>query len=886
MPLSSFFILRSAFCVLHSSVNRVPILPPQVYTSLLRTTRMNEDRWQRLWSVFHSVRELPESDRSLELQRLCGDDGKLRDEVASLLAADTAGKSALEILPALDERIPSLPGVGDAIGHYKLVSVIGRGGMGIVYEGLQEEPLRRRVAIKLLRDELSNPVDSARFEAERQALALLSHSHIARVFEGGTSNGHPYFVMEHVAGETLTAWCDRERLPLRARIELLIQVCDAVQHAHQRGVIHRDLKPSNIIVTIEDGRPIPKVIDFGIAKGIGVRLSNASIETRIGTLLGTPQYMSPEQASQDEVDTRTDVYAIGTMLYELVCGAIPFEFGEESLLAALDRICREEPPPPAARFAALPAETQTAIAAARSTTPEELTKSLRGEIEWITRKALEKEPDSRYASAGDLARDLKHHLEDRPVTAGPPSGMYRLRKAIRRHRAAAAGIAGISIALILGLLGTTWMAAVASRERDAARVARDRAERDAAIAKKTTEFVEGMLSAPDPSASAAAVRETKIVDVLDRATKELDRLQDEPEVASAFRHTLAKTYFGLGIYPTAQVMLEKTYSDRVRLLGPEHRATLSAAHDLATTYRRLNDTKRSLPLIRRTFQTRERVLGRDHEDTIESAAEYGVILYRTGDLEKAEAVLRDGLVRSHRALGRDSRESLALSNTLANVLQSRGSEAEAEALQRDVVARRERLLGPAHPDTINASHTLANILYEMGRTADAFAIFAGTIDTYRRLFGEEHPRTLTARNNYAVVLWKAKQFPEAEAQLREVAAAWAKTTGADGPETLVARNNLARLILDNGRVDEALFMYRDLMPDAEKRLTAKDRDLATFRQGYAITLAAAGKPKEAEREITAAHQQMLALFGPEDRRTKQASSRVAELKATGRIKSQ
>jgi eukaryotic-like serine/threonine-protein kinase len=848
---------------------------------------VNEDRWHRLWSVFHSVRETPAGERDQALLRLCGSDEQLRGEILALLGADAEEQSALDSPVRMGgDGAAGIPGVGETIGNYRLVSVMGRGGMGIVYEGLQEQPIRRRVAIKLLRDELSNPVDQARFEAERQALALLSHSHIARVFEGGTAAGHPYFVMELVEGAPLTAWCDAQKLDIRARIELFIQVCEAVQHAHQRGIIHRDLKPSNIIVTTEDGRPIPKVIDFGIAKGMGVRLSSESIQTRAGTLLGTPEYMSPEQAGQAEVDTRSDVYALGTMLYELLCGAIPFEFGEMSLLAALDHIVRSEPPSPVARFQSAAPLQQAAIAGARSTSPDDLARAIRGDLEWIAMKAIEKEPDGRYASAGELANDLRHYLTDRPVMAGPPSGAYRLKKAIRRHRGAAAAIAAVAAALILGLVGTTWMAAVASRERDAAQTARDQARREAAVAKKTTEFVEGMLSAPDPMATAAAVRETKVVDVLERAEKELAKMTDEPEVAAAFSHTLAKTYFGLGMYPAAQPLLERTVSDRLRLLGPEHPDTLAAQHDLAAVYLRKGEFAKSLPLIRRTYLARERVLGRDDPETIGSLDQYATDLLRAGENEKAEPLLREALARSRRALGSDARPTLAISNNLVHLLRNRGKAEEAEVLQRDVVARRKRLLGDGHPDTINAANTLAMLLYDRGQTEEAFTLYRASVETYRRLLGDDHSRTLSARNNLAVVLWKAKRYPEAEAQLREILASHARGVGLEGPMALVARNNLARLVLEGGRQQEALRMYRELMPVAEKRMGAKDPNLATFRQGYAITLAANGHRGEAERYITLAHQQLLDSFGPDDKRTKQAAARVAELKATGKIRSQ
>jgi non-specific serine/threonine protein kinase/serine/threonine-protein kinase len=846
-----------------------------------------EDRWQRLWSVFHSVRETPAGDRDAVLVQLCADDERLRADVLSLLCADQAGKTPLDAPPMVTaEGVRPLPRVGDSIGNYRLLSVMGRGGMGIVYEGLQEHPIRRRVALKLLRDELAHPADHARFEAERQALALLSHSHIARVFDGGTANGHPYFVMEHIDGTALTKWCDDEKLPIRARVELLVQACEAVQHAHQRGVIHRDLKPSNILVTVENGRPIPKVIDFGIAKGFGVRLSSESIETGAGTLLGTPEYMSPEQAMQGEVDTRADVYALGAILYELACGLLPFDFGSGTLLGAIERITRDDPPPPARRFLAADPARQQSIAAHRSISIDELLRVLRADLAWIISKAIERDRERRYGSAGELAIDLRRWLDDQPVLAGPPSGAYKLRKAIRRHRAAATAIAGIAAALILGLAGTTWMAAVAAGERDAARAAGDAARREAAVAKATAAFVEQMLAAPDPgsgAAGAASARDVRVADVLGRAEKELTTLEREPEVAAALRHTLARSYYGLGLYKPAQSLLEQVIADRRRLLGHDHPATLAAQHDLALAYKRLGD-ERAPGLARRTYEARERTLGRDHEDTITSLDEYADQIRRS-DLPAAERLTRDALQRSRGALGEDARLTMAVACNLSQIFRTRGSLDEAERLNRDVYTRRLKLLGADHPDTINVASHLATILYERGATDESLQLFTSALAGYQRAYGPDHNDTLSVRNNLAVLFWMSKRFAESEKEFREIVATYGRTIGPESPSALRARYNLARVVLSGGNAAESAAIYRELLPVAEKKLTMKDADLANIRMGYAMTLADLGRRAEGERLMAMAHRQLVELFGPDDKRTKVAADRLAALKTTGRIAS-
>lgn len=839
-----------------------------------------EDRWQRLWSVFHSVREAPSGERDVVLSRLCADDASLRDEILSLLRADTAAHSAFEAAPMVTtEGVQSLPRVGESIGNYRLLSVMGRGGMGVVYEGLQEQPIRRRVAVKLLRDELAHPADHARFEAERQALALLSHSHIARVFEGGTANGHPYFVMEHIEGMALTKWCDDHQLTVRSRIELLIQACEAVQHAHQRGVIHRDLKPSNILVTVENGRPIPKVIDFGIAKGFGIRLTRESIDTLTGTLLGTPEYMSPEQAMQGDVDTRADVYALGTILYELACGLLPFDFSKGTLLGAIERVTRDDPPPPARRFLAGDSAQQQAIASHRSASVEELLRALRSDLAWIIGRAIDRDRERRYGSAGELAIDLRRWLDDQPVLAGPPSGIYKLRKAIRRHRAAATAIAGIAAALIFGLAGTTWMASVAAAERDAARAAGEAARREAAVAKATAGFVEQMLAAPDPGTGAAgaeSARDVRVVDILGRAEKDLTTLQQEPEVAAALRHTLAKSYYGLGLYKPAQSLLEQVIADRRRLLGNRHPATLAAQHDLALAYKRLGDA-RALPLARRTYEARQEALGRDHEDTIASLDEYADQIRRS-DLPEAERLTRDALQRSRAALGEDARLTMAVACNLAQIFRTRGSMDEAEKLNRDVYVRRQKLLGSDHPDTINAASHLAALLYERGNAEEALQLFTAAAAGYQRAYGPDHNDTLRARNNLAVLFWTNKRFGEAEKEFREIVAAYGRTIGTDSLDALRARYNLARVLLGGGKARESAAIYRDLLPTAEKKLSMKDADLANIRMGYAMTLADLGQRSEAERLMTTAHRQLVNLFGAGDKRTRVVADRLAALK--------
>jgi non-specific serine/threonine protein kinase/serine/threonine-protein kinase len=372
------------------------------------------------------------------------------------------------------------------IGPYRLLEPIGEGGMGDVWLAEQAKPVRRKVALKIIKAGMNTAQVVARFEAERQALALMDHSAIARVFEAGaTAEGRPYFAMEYVRGESITAYCTRHKLPLRDRIDLFLQVCDGVQHAHQKGIIHRDLKPSNVMVTLQDGRPVPKIIDFGVAKATTQPLTDRTLHTELGTFIGTPEYMSPEQAEMSglDVDTRTDVYSLGAVLYELLTGAMPFDSKtlREKSLDDLRRTIREvDPPRPSTRVTAVAAGAANRPPA--HVEPSRLAGELKGDLDWITMKALEKDRTRRYGSASDFAEDLRRHLRDEPVLAGPPSTTYRVGKFVRRHRG---GVAAAAVVLVL-LVGFGVTMAVQAR-----RLARerDRASREEASAKALSDFL-------------------------------------------------------------------------------------------------------------------------------------------------------------------------------------------------------------------------------------------------------------------------------------------------------------------------------------------------------------------------------------------------------------
>src|SRR5262245_26599048 len=531
---------------------------------------------QRVEELFQRAADLPREQRAAFLERECPDP-ELRARVQKLLRSHEEGESF--IVPLVEPGSLPSEGPGTIIGRYKLLQHIGEGGFGSVYMAEQTEPVVRKVALKIIKLGMDTKAVVARFEAERQALALMEHPNIARVLDGGaTETGRPYFVMELVRGIATTEYCDQANLATEERLALFIEVCQAVQHAHQKGIIHRDLKPSNVLVTLHDSKPVPKVIDFGIAKAMHGRLTEKTLFTEFRQFIGTPAYMSPEQAEMSglDIDTRTDIYSLGVLLYELLTGSTPFD--TKALLEAgygeLQRIIREkEPPRPSVRIST---QGSAEIARHRRIDVHALSRLLRGDLDWIVMRALEKDRSRRYASASELAQDVRRHLVDEPVQAGPPGATYRVRKFLKRNRAAVAWTATITAALAAGTAGTSWGVLRATREREeatrnlalaqqsesAARRAHEEADRQSALAqvkadqaRDLTGFLTETLALSNPMVTGNAGLTTRAV--LDRASNEVARLADQPYAEASVRGTIGRAYRSLSAHRLAEPHLRR-----------------------------------------------------------------------------------------------------------------------------------------------------------------------------------------------------------------------------------------------------------------------------------------------------------------------------------------
>ena len=765
----------------------------------------------RVREVFEEAVSLPPEDHRRFLDEQCGSDRSLRDQVEKLLRWDAAaGQEFLENSPAsLESSVAtSRQTTGTRIGAYILLEAIGEGGFGEVWTAEQRAPLRRRVALKIIKAGMDTKEVLARFEVERQALALMDHPHVAKIFDAGqTETGRPYFVMEHVPGLPITDYCDTQRLPISRRLELFMSICQAVQHAHQKGIIHRDLKPSNILVTLVDGKPVPKVIDFGIAKATAAPLTELTLYTEIGRLMGTPEYMSPEQAGSSalDVDTRADVYSLGVILYQLLTGTLPFE--PKTLRNAgydgLARIIREtEPARPSTRLSTLRAElvnqndgvTPKEIAARRDTDFALLQRQLRSELDWIVMKCLEKERDRRYQSAAELAQDIRRYLNNDTVAARPPSLVYQVRVFARRNQALVGALAAV-FAVLLGATSVSMSLYL-------------KAETAVAKATAINDFlVNDMLASADPKITQG--RKFTVDEVLENASERIDTaFPDQPETEASIRTIIGKTYISLGLYDPAEVHLRAAEVLRTRELGTKDPQTLRSRSNLADLLRRQGKYEQSEKLLRRTLEIQRRVLGDDHTDKLVSMNRLGVVLGCKGEYSEAEALHRATLQIRRRLLGDEHRDALASMTNLSIALYGQGKYPEAERLFRQTLKMNRRLLRDEHPDTLGSITNLGNVLESQGKYVEAERLHREALETKRRILGDEHPRTVLSMTNLGNFHKSQRKYTEAEELYREALEINRRVRGDEHPQTRASASNLGFLLSEMGKLEEAMPYYR------------------------------------------------------------------------------
>ena len=769
---------------------------------------------------------------------------------------------------------------GGQIGRYKLLSVLGEGGMGIVYLAEQKQPIRRQVALKVIKPGMDSKRVIARFEAERQALALLDHPNIAHVHDAGTTeNGRPYFVMEYVKGLSITEHCDRHKLTIEDRLNLFRQVCHAVHHAHQKGIIHRDIKPSNILVSLQDDQALPKIIDFGVAKALAQPLTERTLVTEQGQLFGTPEYMSPEQAdmANEDIDTRSDIYSLGVLLYVLLTGVLPFDSTtfREGGLEHIRQVIREtDPKTPSTRLSSLGEEAKK-VALSRRTEIATLAKKLHKELEWIPLKAMRKERAERYRSASEFADDIENYLKGVPLIAGPPTTIYRLKKFVRRNAVLSAAVLAVAVTLFLGLAATTAMYL--------------RAERQVQISEAVSSFLrEDLLASVSPTR--AMGREVTVRSFLDTAAANLEaKFKGEPLVEASVRDTLGNTYRHLGDFEAAELHLERACQLNQEQLGLEDPRTLSSMSGLIWVYFSQGRHVEAEKLALKEFEVRRRMLGEEDEGTLNSMDTVGFAYMKLGRYREAESLYLKSLETRRRVLGEEHGSPIGTMSKLARLYSKQGRYREAEKLYDTVLDSERRLQGEEHPFTLVSMAILARVYGGQGRYGEAERLCRRILEVEHRVLGEEHlytlecmseltcvhigqkryqeaeslfkkaleiarrrlreghPLTLRFVNGLAVVHTNLKHFDEAESLLDEALKGRQRELGDDHPETLESKNDLAMLYKEQGWYEKAEPLLIEALEGRRKVLGEEHPDTLVSLNNLIELYEAWGKPEKAEQ---------------------------------------
>jgi eukaryotic-like serine/threonine-protein kinase len=845
-------------------------------------------------SIFCGAIEIASSEeRDAFIARACGSDAELRRQVTRLVDAHFQAGSFLESPPESATlsagSAPSTEVTGVVIGPYKLLQEIGEGGMGTVYMAEQAQPVRRTVALKLIKAGMDSRQVLARFGAERQALALMDHPNIAKVFDAGTTDaGRPYFVMELVKGIPITKFCDERRLTLRERLELAIPVCQAVQHAHQKGIIHRDLKPSNVLIALYDGKPVPKVIDFGVAKATGSRLTDETLYTEFGAVVGTLEYMSPEQAelNQLDIDTRSDIYSLGVLLYELLTGSTPLErkrLNEVLFLEILRVIREDESPRPSMRLSTT--EGLASIAACRNIEPRRLSGLVRGELDWIVMKALEKDRNRRYETANGLAADLRRYLDDEAVQACPPSVRYRLSKIARKHRAALATTAALALMLLLGTTVSAWQAFVATRAQAAAikaegiaREERDRAikaegqasssakqaQTEAAIARAVNQFLQKDLLAEAAPKQNARDRQVTVEELLNKAAARIaGKFDDNPAVEAAIRQTVGDAYMELGLYTQGQPHMERALELRRRELGPEHRETLTSMNNLAALYEAQGQYEKAERLFTQALDAHRRLLGIEHPDTLKSMNNMAFLYEGRGQYEKAEPMYLQMLEVKRRVLGAEHPETLKSMNNLAALYAARGQVAKAETLHVQALEINRRVLGAEHPDTLMSMSNLGKLFQGRGQYEKAEPLLTQSLEASRRVLGPEHPHTLASISNLAILYHSRGQYEKAEPLHTQALELRRRVLGLENPATITSMNNLAALYQALGQYEKAEPLFAQALELSRRVLGAEHPGTLTSLNNLGLLYRNREQYEKAEPLLTQALEIQRRALGPE-----------------------
>ncbi len=845
---------------------------------------MNTD-FERIREIFFAIVAQPSAQWEALLNDACGDDADLRQQVAVLLKAHAESEGILDRNQVGQTQTgaygPSNESPGMLIGPYKLLQQIGEGGMGTVFMAEQIQPVQRKVALKVIKAGMDSRQVIARFEAERQALAMMDHTNIARVLDAGTTeSGRPYFVMELVHGVPITKYCDDNRLTPRERLELFVAVCQAIQHAHQKGIIHRDVKPSNVMITLYDGKPVPKVIDFGVAKAIEQKLTERTLFTQYGTVVGTLEYMSPEQAEMSAlgVDTRSDIYSLGALLYELLTGSTPLShkrFREAAYGEILRMIKEEEPPRPSTRLSDS-GEALASISAQRQMEPAKLTKLLRGELDWIVMKTLEKDRNRRYQTANGFLADVQRYLNDEPVQACPPSAGYRLKKFVRRNSGSVLAATSLLLLLIAGIIGTSWGLVRAVRARRDAVAAQGAEAKQRQLAQGNEAKALVATAAEKEAKETALAREAETRAVLDfvqnkvfaaarplgyegglghevtlrraieAALPFVDKsFADQPLIEARLRMTLGASFSFLSEAKLAAEQYQAARTLYTKHRGPDYPNTLASMTGLANDFEALGRYAEAHEIRQETWAPMKAKLGADHSSTLQSMMGVANSYDALGRHADALKLHVETLSLTKAKLGPDHPDTFMSMYNLANSYARSGRYADALKLHEETLLLRKAKLGLDHPDTLKCMMVVANGYEALGRHADALKLREETLALQKARLGPDHSDTLKSMNNLAVSYHNFGRHSDA-LKLREETLALLKTKfGPDHPDTLASTNNLALSYYVLGRHTDALKLHKETLALQKARFGPDHPDTLMSMMNVANNYFALGRHAEA-----------------------------------------
>jgi serine/threonine protein kinase/Tfp pilus assembly protein PilF len=848
----------------------------------------------RVAEILEQAAALQGAHRVAYLRGACGADDSLRAEVDSLLAArEKQGEFLAEPTRGVPSSAaptmvaPIREGPGTRIGPYKLLQLIGEGGFGSVFMAEQEKPVARKVALKIIKLGMDTRQVVARFEQERQALALMDHPSIAKVLDAGaTETGRPFFVMELCKGDPIVEYCDKNNLSIENRLELFAQVCLAVQHAHTKGIIHRDIKPSNVLVSTQDGQPHAKVIDFGIAKATSSKLTEKTLFTEHKALIGTPEYMSPEQAEGSlDIDTRTDVYSLGVLLYELLTGTTPFSSQElrSAAYAEIQRIIREvEPPKPSTRISHN-TDTIASVAAKRHTEPKKLGTIIRGELDWIVMKAMEKDRQRRYETANGLATDIRRYLTGEAVLAAPVSAAYRFRTFVRRNRVMVMAGSAVAAALLIGVIAFAWQADVANRQRDIA-VTAQRAEAEqrevaeaarteavaqtvraeaqeaqartqAAIASAVVKFQTDMLAAVDP-ANLPKDPETgeplkdrvTVIQALQAARTAVDEgsLNDSPLVEAGVRTAIGQTLTALGRYEEAAAVLRRALEIRRSHLPEDSLEIAQSLDRLADPLSLLSKFDDAEQLYREALAVRRRVLPPGDPSIGTAMNNLAQNRQQQGDYGEAESLLREALAVHLANPVADPFELARTYDNLAKTLTRAGKLDEAEVFMRKALRTRVSAYPAGHPEIALGQNNLATMLVAANKYDEAEQLYRDALAIRRATLPAEHPEIASTLGNLGSALKNQGKLAEAEGVYREALAINRVNLPPEHASIATSLNGLGMVLKDLNKPAEAEMMYREALAIRRKSLPVGHPSVATSLNNLAVLLRDQGKLAEAE----------------------------------------